>query len=37
LATAYTDVLGKRASGSYTYQVCDAAGTSCSNEVTVTF
>jgi dipeptidyl aminopeptidase/acylaminoacyl peptidase len=35
-ATAYTDALGKRASGSYTYQVCVAAGTSCSNQVTVT-
>jgi PKD repeat protein len=36
LGTAHTDVLGKRASGSYTYQVCDAPGTSCSNQVTVT-
>jgi PKD repeat protein len=36
LGTAYTDVLGKRASGRYTYQVCNAAGTSCSNQVTVT-
>jgi hypothetical protein len=34
---AYTDDLGRGASGTYTYQVC-AAGTSiCSNEATVTF
>ena len=36
--TAYTDNLGKAASGSHTYQVCEAGSTlNCSNIVTVTF
>lgn len=36
--TAYTDNLGKAASGSHTYQVCEAGSTlNCSNKVTVTF
>jgi PKD domain len=37
-ATAYTDNFAKGASGSHTYQVCEAGTlTSCSNKVTVTF
>jgi Tol biopolymer transport system component len=37
-ATAYTDNLGKAASGSRTYQICEAGSTlNCSNPVTVTF
>jgi serine protease len=36
--TAYTDNLGKAASGSHTYQVCEAGSTlNCSNKVPVTF
>ena len=35
--TAYTDNLGKRASGSHTYQVCEGSTLTCSNKVTVTF
>jgi Rhamnogalacturonan I lyases beta-sheet domain len=35
--TAYTDNLGKAASGNHTYQVCEAGSKSnCSNNVTVT-
>jgi dipeptidyl aminopeptidase/acylaminoacyl peptidase len=37
-AYGYTDSLGRGASGSYTYQVCEAGSTlTCSNQVTVTF
>jgi PKD repeat protein len=32
----YTDAIGK-AGGTYTYQVCEAGTTTCSNEATVTF
>jgi hypothetical protein len=35
---AYTDTIGGKGSGTYTYQVCEAAvGGSCSNVVTVVF
>jgi len=34
---AYTDNINNRGSGSYTYQVCEAGTSTCSNEVTVTF
>lgn len=34
---AYTDKIGKRGGGSYTYQVCEDDGVTCSNEATVTF
>ena len=36
---AYTDDIGNKGGGSYTYQICEADGTSptCSNKVTVTF
>ena len=33
----YTDHINSRGGGSYRYQVCDLATTTCSNEVTVTF
>jgi len=36
-ATACTDNINKRGSGNYTYQVCEAGGTTCSNEATVSF
>jgi subtilisin family serine protease len=35
-ATTFTDSIGKGA-GSYTYQVCEAGSSTCSNTVTVTF
>jgi serine protease len=34
---AYTDNIGGRGGGSYTYRVCNTGTTTCSNEVTVTF
>ncbi|MEO5824882.1 MAG: S8 family serine peptidase [Gemmatimonadales bacterium] len=34
---AYTDNIGAKGSGSYTYQICEAGTTTCSNSVTVTF
>jgi serine protease len=34
---AYTDSTNNRGGASYTYQVCEAGTTTCSNEVTVTF
>lgn len=34
---AYTDEIGQRGGGSYTYKVCEAGTSSCSNEATVTF
>ena len=34
---AYTDNIGAKGSGSYTYRVCEAGTATCSNEVTVTF
>lgn len=34
---AYTDSTDNRGGASYTYQVCEAGTTACSNEVTVTF
>lgn len=34
---AYTDNINKRGGGSYTYQVCEAGTTICSNVVTITF
>ena len=34
---AHTDVIGKGASGSYTYRVCNAGTATCSNNATVTF
>jgi PKD repeat protein len=36
-ANAYTDKLNKQGSGTYTYKVCAAAFSSCSDPVTVTF
>jgi hypothetical protein len=36
--TSYTDNLGKRGSGTYTYRVCEAGSTArCSSEAKVTF
>jgi hypothetical protein len=32
---SYTDVLGKELSGTFRYQVCDGATTTCSREVSV--
>jgi serine protease len=34
---AYTDPIGAKGSGSYTYRVCEAGTSTCSNTVTVTF
>jgi hypothetical protein len=34
---AMTDAIDKKGSGSYTYQVCEAVTSSCSNQVTITF
>jgi serine protease len=34
---AHTDVIGGRGGGSYTYKLCEAGTTTCSNEVTVSF
>ncbi|MEX2467698.1 MAG: PKD domain-containing protein, partial [Gemmatimonadota bacterium] len=34
---AYTDSINNRGGGSYTYQICEAGTSTCSNEVTVTF
>jgi subtilisin family serine protease len=34
---AYTDVIGARGGGSYTYRVCEAGTSTCSGDVTVTF
>ena len=34
---AYTDATSNRGKGSYTYQVCEAGTTTCSNEATVAF
>ncbi len=34
---AYTDAINKKGGGSYTYKVCEAGTTTCSNEATVTF
>jgi hypothetical protein len=34
---AYTDNINKKGSGTYTYKVCQAGTTTCSNQVTVTF
>ena len=34
---AHTDNTGNKGSGSYTYKVCEAGTTTCSNEATVTF
>jgi PKD repeat protein len=36
-ATAYTDPINQTGPGTYTYKVCLAGGTSCSNHVTVRF
>jgi hypothetical protein len=36
-ATAYTDNINNRGSGSYTYKVCSAAFPSCSDQITVAF
>jgi len=33
----YTDSIGARGHGNYTYQVCEAGTQTCSNQVTVTF
>jgi serine protease len=33
----YTDDINNRGGGSYTYQVCETDGSTCSNEATVTF
>jgi len=33
----YTDNIGNKGGGSYTYQVCESGTTTCSNEATVTF
>jgi hypothetical protein len=34
---SYTDSIGARGHGTYTYQVCEAGTNTCSNQVTVTF
>ena len=34
---AYTDTIGGNGQGTYTYQVCQAGTTTCSNQATVTF
>jgi hypothetical protein len=34
---SYTDNIGNRGSGSYSYRVCDAGTSTCSNSVTVSF
>ena len=34
---AYTDNIGKKGGGSYTYKVCEAGTTTCSNEVSVSY
>jgi hypothetical protein len=34
---AYTDNINTRGGGSYTYRLCEAGTTTCSNQVTVTF
>ena len=34
---AYTDAINSRGGGSYTYRICNAGTTTCSNSVTVTF
>ena len=34
---AYTDDINSRGGGSYTYEVCEAGTTTCSNTATVTF
>lgn len=34
---SYTDNIGKVGGGSYTYQVCEAGTSTCSNTATVTF
>lgn len=36
-ASVYTDTLGKRGAGSYTYKVCVPAASACSNEAMVSF
>jgi hypothetical protein len=33
----YTDNIDRRGGGSYTYQLCEAGGSPCSNEATITF
>ncbi len=33
----YTDHINRKGGGSYTYKVCEAGTSTCSNEVTVTF
>ncbi len=33
----YTDNTGRKGGGSYTYQVCEAGTSTCSNEATATF
>ena len=34
---AYTDSIGVKGRGTYTYKVCEAGTSTCSNEVTVRF
>src|SRR6185503_19040869 len=34
---SYTDAIGSRGSGTYTYRVCEAGTSNCSNIVTVSF
>ncbi len=34
---AYTDAIGQRGGGSYTYRICEAGSSVCSNQVTVSF
>jgi hypothetical protein len=34
---AYTDTIGGRGGGSYTYKVCEAGTTTCSNDAVVSF
>jgi vibriolysin len=36
-AGAYTDNINKRGAGRYVYKVCASAGSTCSNQATVTF
>ena len=33
----YTDPIGRRGHGTYTYQVCNQGNQTCSNQATVTF
>jgi thermitase len=36
-AGSYTDSIGGKGTGSFTYRVCETGGSACSNDVTVVF